>query len=95
MQRLLLDGAARVDDLALAFDLGRDTAFDEAERVHVLELGLRAEHARAHRSQRHVRVGAQGALLHVDVTDPEAAQRRAQQRQPLARVRRAIAARAR
>ena len=86
MQRLLLDSPARLDDLALALDLGRDTAFDEAERVHILQLGLRAEHARAHRSQRHVCIGAQGALFHVDVTDPEATQRRAQQRQPFTRV---------
>ena len=43
VQRLLLDRAAGAQDRLLARDLGADAALDEAERVHVLELGLGAQ----------------------------------------------------
>ena len=82
-----------VDELAgaqqrlLARDLGVDAALDVAEGVHVLELGLRAELVRADRTDRDVGVAAQRPLLHVHVADAEPAQRRAQQGQPLARLR--------
>ena len=84
MERLLHDPLPRSQELFLAGDLRADAAFDEAEGVHVLQLGLRAELAGAGRAQRDVRVAAQRALLHVHVADAELAQRRAQQAQPLA-----------
>ena len=84
VQRLLCDFAAAFDNRALALDLSRDAALEEAKRVHVLELGFRPERRRAGRAQRDVGVGSQRALLHVDVADAEASERRAQQREPLA-----------
>ena len=74
---------AALDEIALAGDLGLDAPFEVAEAVHVLELGLGPEGVGAGRPDRHVRVAAKAALLHVHVGDAELAQRRAQQRQPL------------
>ena len=71
-------------DRLLARDLGPDPLLDEAERVHVLELGLRPELARPDGADGDVGIAAQRPLLHVHVADAEPAQRRAQQPQPLA-----------
>ena len=70
----------------LARDLRVDALHHEAERVHVLELGLGAELGRADRADGDVGVAAQRALLHVHVADAELAQRLAQQLQPVARL---------
>ena len=55
----------------LAAELVLDGALDVAEGVHVLDLDLGAERARARRSHRHVGVAAEAALLHVAVADLE------------------------
>jgi len=86
VQRLLLDLSPVLEDLGLALDLGLDPALDEAEGVHVLQLGLRAELGAADGAQRDVGVAAQRALLHVHVADAELAQRGAQQLEPVARL---------
>ena len=52
---------------------------DVPERVHVLDLPPRAESLLAGPPHRHVDVGAQRALLHVGVRDPELADRLPQQ----------------
>src|SRR4029077_17777012 len=86
VKRLLHDLPTAFDDRALALDLGLDPAFDEAERVHVLQLGLHAELVGLARPQRDVCVAAQRALLHVHIADAERTQRRSQQLQPLTRL---------
>src|SRR4029077_9415173 len=86
MERLLDDHSPVLQDRLLACDLRPDPALDEAEGVHVLQLGLDAQLARAARAQRYVRVAAQRPLLHVHVADPQLTQRRAQQLYPLARL---------
>ena len=68
---LLLDLASRLPDADLPLDLGLDPARDEVERVHVLDLRARAELVGARRPHRDVGVGAQLALLHLGVGDPE------------------------
>ncbi len=55
----------------LTLDLGFDPARDEVERVHVLDLGSRAELVRARRANRDVRIDAERSLLHLGVRDPE------------------------
>jgi hypothetical protein len=84
VQRLLDHDAARGQQRLLPGDLGADPLLDEAERVHVLQLGLDPQLRAAGRADRDVRVAAQRALLHVHVADAELAQRRAQQAQELA-----------
>jgi hypothetical protein len=86
MQRFLRDQPTAPQDLPLAVDLRADASFDEAEGVHVLQLGLHAEIARAGSTQGDVGVAAQRALLHVHVADTKPAQRRAEQLQPIARL---------
>jgi hypothetical protein len=83
VERLLLDLSPGLGDRRLARDLGGDAALDEAEAVHVLELGLRPELNRAGGPDRDVGVASEAALLHVHVGDSELAQRRAEQGQPL------------
>ena len=78
------DPPAAAQDRLLAGELGADAAFDEAEGVHVLQLGLHPELLAADGAQRDVGVAAQRALLHVHVGDAEHAHRGAQQPQPLA-----------
>ena len=68
--RLLMNGAALLDDLDLAACLVFDGLADEADRVDVLDLAARAERfARA--AHRHVHVGAERALLHIAVAGAE------------------------
>ena len=69
---------AGVSAAALALDLGRDRALHGAERVHVLDLDLGAERLHATNPQRHVRVAAEGALVHVGVRHLDEAQNLAQ-----------------
>ena len=57
----------------LARDLVLDRVLHEPERVDVLELGARAEPVLAAQADRHVRVAAQLALLHVGLGDVEPA----------------------
>src|SRR5690606_38148166 len=57
-------------ECALTFDLEHERTLDVAERVHVLDLGLRAE-ALARSADRYVRVHPEAALLHVAVADLE------------------------
>ena len=47
MERLLVDGAARLVDLDLPRDLALDPLRREVERVHVLQLGARAQLVRS------------------------------------------------
>ena len=68
---LLLDLAAQLPDGDLPLDLGLDPARDEVERVHVLDLGARAQLVRACRPHGDVGVGAELTLLHLRVGDPE------------------------
>ena len=70
MHRLLDHALADFEAAYLPLDLGLQSPMQEAERVHVLELGLGAERL-AGMAHRHVGVAAEGALLHVDVGDPE------------------------
>ena len=74
---LLLDGAARLEQLDLAARLVLDRAADEAHRVQVLDLAARAERV-ARAAHRDVGVAAQVALLHVAIARAEVAQDRAQ-----------------
>ena len=48
-----------------------DRALHAPKRVHVLDLGLRSEFARADRANRNVGIAAQGAFFHLDVADAE------------------------
>ena len=84
VERLLDDRLPGLEQRDLALDLRPHAALEEAERVHVLELGLGPQLGRPGRPDRHVGVAAQRALRHVDVGDAEPPERRAQQRQPLA-----------
>src|SRR3984893_2841649 len=86
MERFLHDLATGLKDPELALDLRPDAAFDEAKGVHVLQLRLPPELARADWAQRDVRIASQRSLLHVHVADSKLAQGRAQQLQPLARL---------
>jgi hypothetical protein len=79
VERLLDDGLTGLQERALALELGLDPALEEAETVHVLELGLGAERLAARRAQRDIRVAAQASLLHVHVGDAELAQGVAQE----------------
>ena len=74
---LLLDPAARLDQLDLAPRLVVDRAADEAHRVQVLDLGAGAER-RARPADRDVGIAAQRALLHVAIAGAEVAEDRAQ-----------------
>ena len=87
MERLLGHGLAALDQLALAGQLGVDAALDEAERVHVLQLGLRAQLLGALRADGDVRVAAKAPLLHVHIRCADRLDRRAQELQPLPRLR--------
>ena len=69
--RLLLDLPPALPDADLPLDLRLDSARDEVERVHVLDLGARPELVGPLRSDGHIGVHAQGALLHLRVRDPE------------------------
>ena len=86
VQRLLHHRLAGLDQRGLALDLRVDAPLEEAERVHVLELGLGAQLGAAGRADGDVGVAAQRALLHVHVAHAELAQRHAQQVEPLARL---------
>ena len=87
VERLLLHLATVADDLLLARDLRGDPALQEPERVHVLQLGLRAERRGAGGPDRHVRVHPERALLHVHVGDAHAPERRLEQAAELRRPR--------
>ena len=76
--RLLHDALAGPQRLRLAADLELEGALDVPERVHVLDLDLRAELAGAARPKRHVRVAAQRPLLHVAAGDAEVDQHSAE-----------------
>ena len=80
-----LDRPPRRDQLALALELGFDPALEEAEAVHVLQLGLGPQLLAAGRAHGDVGVDPQAPLLHVDVGDAELAHRLAQQARPLGR----------
>src|SRR5688572_22791197 len=67
-QRLLLDGAPGSDDLDLPRELGVQGALDARERVHVLDFGLRSQPRRTAVADADVRVDAEAALFHVEVT---------------------------
>src|ERR1051326_1824318 len=75
--RLLLDPAARLDDVDLAPRLIFDGLLHEAHRIDVLDLATRAERF-TRPSYRDVNVGAHGALFHVAVASAEVAQNGAQ-----------------
>ncbi len=75
--RLLVDGAALLEDFDLAPRLVLDRLADEGDRVHVLDLAAGAER-RAGLAHGDVDVGAQRPLLHVAVAGAEIAQDRAQ-----------------
>ena len=64
----LLDAAAGLEDPALALQLSREPPLDEAEGVHVLELGLGAK-GPVRISDADVGVAAELALLHVRLRD--------------------------
>src|SRR5215210_2363983 len=70
MHSRLLDVASALQDLLLALELAREASLDEAEGVHVLELGLGAEGAIGV-ANAHVGVAAELALLHVGLRDPD------------------------
>src|SRR5690349_4450374 len=59
------------DNRALPLELRLDPSLQEAEAVHVLQLGLRSELLVARAANRDVRVTAQAPLLHVHVGDTE------------------------
>ena len=86
VHRLLHDLAARLVDLDLPLDLALDALGREVERVHVLELGARAQLVRALGPDRDVDVEAQRALLHLRVGDPELDDGLAQQLEEALRV---------
>ena len=71
VHRLLLDRAARLVDLDLAQDLAFDSLGREVERVHVLQLGARAQLVRSLGPHRHVDVEPERALFHLRVRDPK------------------------
>ena len=73
--RLLHDAAARFDDLDLSLDLAFDRSLDRSKRVHVLDLGLGAELARAGGPDRDVGIAAQRAFFHLHVADAKRQQR--------------------
>ena len=62
---------SRLPDTDLPLDLGLDPARDEVERVHVLDLGPRAQLVGAGGANRDVGIDAQRPLLHLRVRDPE------------------------
>jgi hypothetical protein len=68
---VLLDLAAGLPHLDLPRHLGVDTAGDEVEGVHVLDLRARAQLVRAGRPHRDVGVDAERPLLHLRVRDAE------------------------
>ncbi len=70
-QRILGDAPARFHDVDLPPDLELDRLLDEAERVHVLDLGLRPERGRSARTDGDVGITAEAPLLHVPVADVE------------------------
>ena len=78
---LLHEPLAGGDGPRLAADLVVDGALDVAEGVHVLDLDLGAEAARADAAHRDVGVAAEAAFLHVAVADLEVLQDRAQRAQ--------------
>ena len=67
--RLLLDGAAGVEDFGLALDLVFEGLFDKAEGVDVLDLDLGAERLLAAGTDGDVGIAAQRSLFHVAVAD--------------------------
>src|SRR5262245_34821336 len=83
VERVLDDSLPALQEAALTLDLGLDASLQEAEAVHVLELGLRAELIRSRGPDGDVRVDAQRPLLHVHVGDAELADRGPQELSPL------------
>ena len=71
MERLLLHLPARLVDRDLPRDLALDSLRREVERVHVLQLGARAQLGRARGTNGHVDVEAHRALLELGVRQVE------------------------
>src|ERR671911_1080315 len=86
VEGVLDDLLPALQQAALPSNLRLDPPLEEAEAVHVLELGLGAELVGALRPDRDIRVDTKRPLLHVHVGDAELADRRPEKLGPLPRL---------